>query len=89
MEISFFEEVLKELVADKEYRERKGRELREFAERHFDNRKNAKEMVCLLETCESERADVRVYRMYLSGDCRSAMIKGKLIILSWLLVDQA
>ena len=42
-------EVLKELVTDKEYRERKGKESREFAERHFDIRKNAKEMVCLLE----------------------------------------
>ena len=42
-------EVLKELVTDKEYRERKGKESREFAERHFDIRKNAKEMKCLLE----------------------------------------
>ena len=36
MAISLFEEVLKELVTDKEYREWEGRESREFAERYFD-----------------------------------------------------
>ena len=37
-------EVLKMLVADKEYREQKGRESRLFAEHHFDAKKNAAEL---------------------------------------------
>ena len=41
--------VLKELVENKKYREKKGRESREFAEQHFNVKKNAKELVSVLE----------------------------------------
>jgi glycosyltransferase involved in cell wall biosynthesis len=37
-------EVLKKLATDKEYRERKGKESRQFAREHFDVRKNAREL---------------------------------------------
>lgn len=36
--------VLKELVKDKDYRGRKGKESREFAQKHFDVRRNAREL---------------------------------------------
>ncbi len=41
-------DVLKRLVEDRQYRERKGRESRRFAEQHFDVKKNAPEFTKLL-----------------------------------------
>jgi hypothetical protein len=43
-------EVLNKLVTDSEYRHRKGRESRSFAEAHFDPVKNTQ---ALIETLES------------------------------------
>ena len=37
-------EVLKRLTMDKEYREQKGKESRQFAEKHFDMKKNARQL---------------------------------------------
>lgn len=37
-------EVLKKLATDKEYREQKGKESRQFAQQHFDVRRNAREL---------------------------------------------
>jgi glycosyltransferase involved in cell wall biosynthesis len=37
-------EVLKRLTTDKDYREQKGKESRLFAEKHFDVKKNAREL---------------------------------------------
>lgn len=42
-------EVLKELVENKEYREQKGRESREFSEKYFDVKKNAQDLAYILE----------------------------------------
>jgi len=42
-------EVLKQLVTNESFRLAKGREARSFAERHFDVRRNAKEVASLLE----------------------------------------
>jgi glycosyltransferase involved in cell wall biosynthesis len=42
-------EVLKKLVTDKKYRENKGRESRDFAEQHYDVKRNTRELASILE----------------------------------------
>ena len=43
-------EVLKRLATDKDYREQKGKESRQFAEKHFDVKKNARELETIFLT---------------------------------------